>query len=153
MIVKDLIEEGLICQGIKDQVLRQKKVNQMIRLVDLRLSDLSRYPHEFSGGQKQRIVIARALIVTPTILIADEPISALDASIQAQIFNLLNDLKKQLGLTIIFISHDLEVVRYFCDSLAVMYQGNIVEQGTTEEIFSHTKHPYTQSLLNDSNFN
>ncbi|MFT2804634.1 ATP-binding cassette domain-containing protein [Candidatus Phytoplasma asteris] len=151
MIVRDLVEEGLICQGIKDKNQRKVKVLEMIKLVGLQESDLARYPHEFSGGQKQRIVIARALIVKPTLIIADEPISALDVSIQAQILNLLNELKEKLKLTIVFISHDLSIVKYFCDRCAVMYHGNVVEMANVKDIFVFPQHQYTKTLLKDAN--
>ncbi|WP_373402623.1 ATP-binding cassette domain-containing protein [Candidatus Phytoplasma solani] len=153
MIVYDLIAEGLIVQKKYSKQEIHAKIKEIIHLVGLKESDLSRFPHEFSGGQKQRIVIARALIVKPKIIIADEPVSALDVSIQAQIINLLNDLKKHLGLTIIFISHDLAIVRYFCDRLAVMHCGFLVEQGNIEEVFKNTKHAYTKQLLQDSTLN
>ncbi|MEZ0180335.1 ABC transporter ATP-binding protein ['Camptotheca acuminata' phytoplasma] len=150
MNCQNLIEEGLIYQGIKTKDIRDEKVKKILSLVGLKEYDLPRYPHEFSGGQKQRIVIARALIIEPKIIIADEPVSALDVSIQAQILNLLNDLKEKLGLTIIFVSHDLSIVKYFCDRLIVMYRGEIVEQGTSENIFKNAIHPYTKQLLKDS---
>jgi len=107
----------------------------------------SRYPHEFSGGQRQRIGIARALIMDPDLIIADEPISALDVSVAAQVINLLNDLRVQRHLTILFIAHDLSVVKYFCNRIAVMYFGDLVELATSDELFKHPLHPYTRSLL------
>jgi len=125
----------------------RKIVEEKISLVGLDKSSLDLYPHEFSGGQRQRIAIARALVSDPEIIIADEPVSALDVSIQAQIINLLKKLKDTLNLTIIFISHDLSVIRYISDRIAVMYLGEIVEIGKTEEIFQSPKHPYTKALL------
>jgi|GEM_PF-25083 len=145
--VREIISEGLIIQGIKDEDYIDEKVAESLNLVGLSPEHSNRYPHEFSGGQRQRIGIARALIVNPSFIIADEPISALDVSIQAQIINLLKDLKDQLGLTILFIAHDLSVVKYFSDRIAVMYFGKIVEQATSEELFKNPIHPYTKSLL------
>lgn len=124
-----------------------EKVVEMLEKVGLVADHASRYPHEFSGGQRQRIGIARALVMNPKLLICDEPISALDVSIRAQIINLLNDLKDELGLTIIFIAHDLSVVKYFCDRIAVMYFGKIVELASSDELFKNPLHPYTRSLL------
>ena len=119
----------------------------MLEKVGLVADHASRYPHEFSGGQRQRIGIARALIMNPKLLICDEPISALDVSIRAQVINLLNELKEELGLTLIFIAHDLSVVKYFCDRIAVMYYGKVVELASSEELFRNPLHPYTKSLL------
>ena len=119
----------------------------MLDLVGLVREHADRYPHEFSGGQRQRIGIARAIIMEPDLIIADEPISALDVSIQAQVINLLNDLRERMGLTIMFIAHNLSVVKYFSDRIAVMYFGHIVEMATSDELFAHPLHPYTKSLL------
>lgn len=147
MTVKEIIAEGLRIAGVKDPALIQEKVEEVLEIVGLVPEHAGRYPHEFSGGQRQRIGIARALVVNPEFIIADEPISALDVSIQAQVINLLNDLREQLGLTIMFIAHDLSVVKYFCDRIAVMYFGNLVELTTSEELFKNPLHPYTRSLL------
>ena len=147
MTVEDIIQEGLQIQGFKNKVENHKKVVEMLESVGLVAEHASRYPHEFSGGQRQRIGIARALIMNPKLLICDEPISALDVSIRAQIINLLNELKEKLGLTIIFIAHDLSVVKYFCDRIAVMYYGKIVELASSDELFKNPLHPYTRSLL------
>ncbi len=147
MTVREIISEGLVIKGVKDQDYITKKVNEALETVGLVPEHASRYPHEFSGGQRQRIGIARALIMDPELIIADEPISALDVSIKAQVINLLDDLRHKLGLTIIFIAHDLSVVKYFCDRIAVMYFGNMVELTTSEELFAHPLHPYTKSLL------
>ena len=119
----------------------------MLNKVGLVEEHTSRYPHEFSGGQRQRIGIARALVMNPKLLICDEPISALDVSIRAQVINLLNELKEELGLSLIFIAHDLSVVKYFCDTIVVMYFGKIVEKASSEELFAHPMHPYTKALL------
>ena len=147
MTVEDIIQEGLHIQGYRNRAENHKKVVEMLEKVGLVAEHASRYPHEFSGGQRQRIGIARALVMNPQLLICDEPISALDVSIRAQIINLLNDLKEDMGLTLIFIAHDLSVVKYFCDRIAVMYFGKLVELATSEELFRHPFHPYTVSLL------
>ena len=147
MNVGDIIAEGLVIKGIKDKEYIRNRVAQMLELVGLLPEHMTRYPHEFSGGQRQRIGIARALIMDPELIIADEPVSALDVSIQAQVINLLNDLREKFGLTILFIAHNLSVVKYFCDRIAVMYFGKIVELTTSEELFAHPLHPYTKSLL------
>lgn len=147
MTVYEIIAEGLIIRGIRDKKFIQEKVNEVLQLVGLLPEHASRYPHEFSGGQRQRIGIARAIIMEPEMIIADEPISALDVSIQAQVMNLLNELREKMNLTIVFIAHNLSVVKYFSDRIAVMYFGNIVELTTSKELFEHPLHPYTKSLL------
>ncbi len=147
MTVKEIIAEGLRIGGEKDNKLIQEKVEKVLETVGLLPEHATRYPHEFSGGQRQRIGVARALVINPEMIIADEPISALDVSIQAQVINLLNDLRDELGLTILFIAHDLSVVQYFSDRIAVMYFGKLVEVTTSEELFKNPLHPYTRSLL------
>jgi len=147
MTVEDIIQEGLNIQGQRNKKANSKKVSEVLNQVGLIPEFASRYPHEFSGGQRQRIGIARAIIMNPELLICDEPISALDVSIRAQIINLLNDIKNQFKLTILFIAHDLSVVKYFCDRIAVMYFGEIVELTTSEELFKNPLHPYTKALL------
>ncbi len=147
MTVRDIIAEGLIIRGEKDQAYIDSQVYEILETVGLVQEHASRYPHEFSGGQRQRIGIARAVIMKPELIIADEPISALDVSIQAQVINLLNELSQKMGLTIMFIAHDLAVVKYFSNRIAVMYFGRIVELGTSDELFAHPFHPYTRSLL------
>lgn len=147
MTVREIIAEGLIIRGIKDQKYIDEQVYRVLNLVGLVKEHAGRYPHEFSGGQRQRIGIARAIILNPDLIIADEPISALDVSIQAQVINLLNELRQQLGLTIMFIAHDLSVVKYFSDRIGVMYYGKMVELATSDELFAHPLHPYTKSLL------
>ena len=132
---------------MRNQKYIDEMVYKMLDLVGLVPEHAGRYPHEFSGGQRQRIGIARAIILNPDFIIADEPISALDVSIQAQVINLLNDLRNRLGLTILFIAHDLSVVKYFSDTIAVMYYGKIVELASSDELFAHPLHPYTKSLL------
>lgn len=147
MTVREIIAEGLIIRGIKDKKYIDEQVYKILETVGLVKEHATRYPHEFSGGQKQRIGIARAVIMDPKLIIADEPISALDVSIQAQVINLLNELSQKMGLTVLFIAHDLAVVKYFSNRIAVMYYGKIVELGTSDELFAHPFHPYTRSLL------
>ena len=147
MTVRDIIAEGLVIRGVKDKEYIDNMVYKMLETVGLVREHANRYPHEFSGGQRQRIGIARAVIMNPELIIADEPISALDVSIQAQVINLLHELSEQMGLTILFIAHDLAVVKYFSDRIAVMYFGKIVEMATSDELFAHPCHPYTRSLL------
>ena len=147
MTVRDIIAEGLIIRGIKDKKYIDEQVYKVLEMVGLVQEHATRYPHEFSGGQRQRIGIARSIILQPDMIIADEPISALDVSIQAQVINLLNDLRDKMGLTILFIAHDLSVVKYFSDRIAVMYYGKIVELTSSDELFKHPLHPYTKSLL------
>jgi oligopeptide/dipeptide ABC transporter ATP-binding protein len=144
--VGDSIAEGLRAHGIPKQQ-RQRRVEEVLDLVGLDPRLARRFPHEFSGGQRQRIGIARALAVEPKFLVADEPVSALDVSIRSQILNLLRDLQRRLGFTILFVSHDLAVVEHLCDHVAVMYLGEIVEYGTRDEVFQHPAHPYTKALL------
>jgi oligopeptide transport system ATP-binding protein len=147
MTVREIIAEGLRISGINNPAEIDEKVFNALNIVGLTPEHSFRYPHEFSGGQRQRIGIARALVVNPELLIADEPISALDVSIQAQVINLLRDLRKQLNLTIMFIAHDLSVVKFFSDRIGVMYYGKMVELGNAEDVFHHPLHPYTRSLL------
>ncbi len=147
MTVQEIIGEGLKIRGVTDPKEREKIVVDMLQRVGLMPEHATRYPHEFSGGQRQRIGIARALVVKPSLIIADEPVSALDVSVQAQVINLLNDLKEEFGLTIMFIAHNLSVVKYFCDRIAVMYFGKLVELATSDELFANPCHPYTKALL------
>ena len=148
MKIEEILEEGLVIHDLGNKKVRQTKVRSMIRKVGLTVADLQKYPHQFSGGQRQRIGIARALIVEPELVICDEPVSALDVSIQAQILLLLKDLQKELGLSYLFISHDLRVVRHMADRIVVMHQGKIVEQGYTKSIYEKPKANYTRELLN-----
>ena len=147
MTVREIIAEGLVIKGIKDKEYIDNKVYEILETVGLVREHADRYPHEFSGGQRQRIGIARAVVMEPEMIIADEPVSALDVSIQAQVINLLNDLRDRLGLTILFIAHDLSVVKYFSDRIGVMYYGKMVELASSDELFKTPLHPYTKSLL------
>ena len=148
MTVEEIISEGAKINKVfssKEEL--KENVYKMLELVGLTKEHATRYPHEFSGGQRQRICIARALITNPDLLIADEPISALDVSIQAQVLNLMNKLRKELGLTILFVAHDLSVVKYFSDRIAVMNRGRIVEMAPSDVLYNNPIHPYTKSLL------
>ena len=147
MTVKEIISEGLVIQGERNKEVLDEKVYEMLELVGLVREHASRYPHEFSGGQRQRIGVARSVIMNPDLIIADEPVSALDVSVQAQVINLLNELRERLGLTILFIAHDLSVVKYFSDRIGVMYFGKMVEMASSDELFKNPMHPYTKSLL------
>ena len=148
MKVRDIIAEGMdIHRIVKTRAERDAKVNELLKMVGLNPEHANRYPHEFSGGQRQRIGIARALAVNPRFIVCDEPISALDVSIQAQIVNLLKQLQKEQQLTYLFIAHDLSMVKYISDRIAVMYQGKIVELGTADAVYHQPFHPYTKSLL------
>jgi oligopeptide/dipeptide ABC transporter ATP-binding protein len=147
MTVRDIIAEGLIIRGIKDKAYIDEQVYKILETVGLVREHANRYPHEFSGGQKQRIGIARALIMEPEFIIADEPISALDVSVRAQVLNLMRDLQKQREITYLFIAHDLSVMRYITDRIAVIHKGDIVEMGNTEDVITNPIHPYTKALL------
>lgn len=147
MTVAQILAEPLSVQGMGNKSEQEAKVKELLSLVGLKPSQMNRYPHEFSGGQRQRISIARSIALQPELVIADEPVSALDVSIQAQVLNLLKDLQEQLSLTYLFISHDLAVIEHMCDVIAVMYLGKIVEMAPREELFADPKHPYTQALI------
>ncbi len=147
MTIEEIIGEGLTLRGVTDKQEVRRQVIEMLRKVGLTAEHATRYPHEFSGGQRQRIGIARAMIIKPRMIIADEPVSALDVSIQAQVINLLNDLKEEMGLTILFIAHNLSVVKYFSDRIGVMYYGKMVEIARSEDLYEHPMHPYTRALL------
>lgn len=145
--VGDILMEALEIHGIGSKSQRMEAALEILEKVGLRLEHFYRYPHEFSGGQRQRIGLARALILNPKIIICDEPVSALDVSIQAQIINLLQDLREKEGISFLFIAHDMSVVRYVSDRIGVMYLGNMMEEAETEELFSNTLHPYAKALL------
>ena len=148
MKVNDIIAEGIDVNGLaKTPKEREEKVNELLKTVGLNPSHSTRYPHEFSGGQRQRIGIARALAVNPRFIICDEPISALDVSIQAQVVNLLQDLQKEQGLTYLFIAHDLSMVKHISDRIGVMHSGKLLEMGTSDDVYNFGVHPYTESLL------
>ncbi|TKX86192.1 ABC transporter ATP-binding protein [Halorubrum sp. SS5] len=145
--IGNAVGELLKVHGMSDRHRRRAIVEDLLERVGLSANDFDRYPHEFSGGQKQRIALARALVLNPDLIIADEPVSALDVSIQAEILSLINDLQDEFGLSLLFISHDMSVIRQICDRVAVMYLGEIVEIGPVEEIFTNPQHPYTEALL------
>jgi peptide/nickel transport system ATP-binding protein len=148
MRISAILGEALSTHGLhKGAAARDKRIAELLETVGLRAEHASRFPHEFSGGQRQRIGVARALAVEPEFIVADEPLSALDVSIQSQVINLLADLRERLGLTMLFISHDLDVVEYLCDRVVVLYLGKVMEVATTEELFARPSHPYTQALL------
>jgi oligopeptide transport system ATP-binding protein len=147
MRVADIVEEPLIIHRLGTRAERRARVNELFALVGLNPDHLLRYPHEFSGGQRQRIGLARALALNPSLIVADEPVSALDVSVQAQVVNLLMELQQRLGLTYLFIAHDLRLVEHICSRTAVMYLGKIVEMGDTAKLFAAPQHPYTRALL------
>ncbi|NMB11979.1 MAG: dipeptide ABC transporter ATP-binding protein [Firmicutes bacterium] len=147
MTVRELLSEPLAIHRIGTKSERERRVEEMLELIGLQPEYMNRYPHAFSGGQRQRLGIARAIIMNPSLIVCDEPVSALDVSVQAQILNLLQDLQDKLGLTYLFIAHDLSVVRHICDRVAVMYVGKIVELADTESLFTAPLHPYTEALL------
>ncbi len=147
MTIGQILSQPYEIHGGLDGEKRRDRVKELLTLVGLKPSHVNRYPHEFSGGQRQRICIARAIALEPQLIIADEPVSALDVSIQAQILNLMKDLQEKFGLTYIFISHDLSVIEHVCDRIAVMYLGKIVEVATRDELFKNPQHPYTKALI------
>ena len=141
------MSEPLQAQGEASRAEQRERAALALSQVGLRTSDLGKYPHEFSGGQRQRIAIARALITRPRLIVADEPVSALDVSVQAQVLNLMQDLQQEFGITYMLISHDLAVVNHLCDDVVVLYQGRIVERGAPEALFRHPQHAYTRALV------
>lgn len=147
MRVGAIVGEGLLIHGLGDAAAQQQQVIAMLKRVGLSEADMQKYPHEFSGGQRQRIGIARALVLKPKVVVCDEPVSALDVSIQAQILLLLKELQQEMALSYLFISHDLRVVRHIADDIVVMYQGQVVESGVVKSIYDHPQHAYTQKLL------
>ena len=147
MTVGDIVGEGLLVHGVRSRKKREERVAEVLKQVGLRPGHANRYPHEFSGGQRQRIGIARALVLQPKLIVADEPVSALDVSIQSQVLNLLVDLKQKFGLTYIFVAHNLAVVEYISDRIAVMYLGKVAELTTGDKLYARPLHPYTQALL------
>jgi peptide/nickel transport system ATP-binding protein len=147
MTLLDIVGEPLLVNGMTDREQRMARVTELLRLVGLRPEYMQRFPHAFSGGQRQRIGIARALALNPSLIVADEPVSALDVSVQAQILNLLLELQEQIGLTYLFVAHDLSVVKHISERVAVMYVGRIVEMAGTQALFNNPKHPYTEALL------
>ena len=147
MTVASIIEEGMVIHNLYDQAGRRERVAELLDIVGLNREHANRFPHEFSGGQRQRIGIARALAIEPEFIVCDEPISALDVSIQAQVINLLHDLQERMKLTYLFIAHDLNIVKYISDRIAVMYLGSVVELATSDELYAQTLHPYSKALL------
>src|SRR5678816_1115137 len=147
MSVLDIVSEPLVIHGMRDEAERRNRVRQLLELVGLRVQHMNRYPHAFSGGQRQRIGIARALALQPKLIVCDEPVSALDVSVQAQVINLLTDLQAEFGIAYLFVAHDLAVVRHISHRVAVMYLGHIVEVADRDKLFAAPRHPYTEILL------
>ena len=145
--VERIVTEPLQAQGDTSRAEQRERATAVLQQVGLRPQDVDKYPHEFSGGQRQRIAIARALITKPKLIVADEPVSALDVSVQAQVLNLMQDLQTEFGITYMLISHDLAVINHLCDEVVVLYHGEIVERGSPAQLFQHAQHPYTQKLV------